>query len=300
LGQKSKCADVCFAEGFVGTGFMIQQDLTGHLPEQWREFNRQFVPVYLETHPGKSRISAGLACGALWTISKGVKQEDVLLCPDGTGRYRIGRISGPYYYAEGKVLPHRRPVEWLGVSIDRADMSDGLRNSCGSIGTVSTITKHAQEIERLLQGVAPPQIVSTDDSIEDPTVFALEKHLEEFLVRNWGGTELSSIYEIYSEEGELVGQQFPTDTGPIDILGISKDAKTLAVIELKRGRATDVVVGQVLRYMGFVKDELAEEHQSVRGVVIALEDDQRLRRALAMVPVIDFYRYEVSFKLVRG
>ena len=75
---------------------------------------------------------------------------------------------------------------------------------------------------------------------------------------------------------------------------------TALVFELKRGRATDVVVGQVLRYMGFVKDELAEEHQSVRGVVIALEDDQRLRRALAVAPSVDFYRYEVSFKLVKN
>ena len=37
----------------------------------------------------------------------------------------------------------------------------------------------------------------------------------------------------------------------------------------------------------------------VRGVVIALEDDHQLGRALAMVPTIDFYRYEVNFKLVK-
>jgi restriction system protein len=300
LGQKSKHAETCLAGGFVGTGFEIGQDLTGHLPDQWREFNQEFIPVYMAAHPDKSKISAGLACGALWTVSKGMQQEDVLLCPDGSGRYRIGRITGPYYYAEGEALEHRRPVKWLDLSIDRADMSDGLRNSCGSIGTVSTITKHAEEIERLLSGVVSAQTLSVDEPIEDPTVFALEKHLEEFLVRNWEGTELSSLYDIYSEEGELVGQQFPTDTGPIDILGISKDAKTLVVIELKRGRATDVVVGQVLRYMGFVKDELAEDRQAVRGIVIALADDQRLRRALAVVPSVDFYRYEVSFKLVKS
>lgn len=51
--------------------------------------------------------------------------------------------------------------------------------------------------------------------------------------------------------------------------------------------------------MGFVQEELAESEQTVRGVVIALEDDQRIRRALAMVPSIEFYRYEVSFKLVK-
>lgn len=52
--------------------------------------------------------------------------------------------------------------------------------------------------------------------------------------------------------------------------------------------------------MGYVQDELAEDGQTIRGVIIALEDDQRLRRALSMTPTIDFYRYEISFKLVKG
>ena len=91
-----------------------------------------------------------------------------------------------------------------------------------------------------------------------------------------------------------------TDTGPIDILAISNDKKTLLVVELKKGRASDMVVGQTLRYMGYVNDELAEEGQTVKGVIIALEDDQRIRRALRMTPSIEFYRYQVSFKLVRS
>lgn len=40
--------------------------------------------------------------------------------------------------------------------------------------------------------------------------------------------------------------------------------------------------------MGYVRDDLAESDQTVRGVVIALDEDQQLRRALTMVPVIDF------------
>jgi len=70
-------------------------------------------------------------------------------------------------------------------------------------------------------------------------------------------------------------------------------------VELKKGRASDVVVGQTLRYMGYVQEELAEEGQSVKGVIIALEDDQRIRRALAVVPSIVFYRYQISFKLMK-
>lgn len=56
----------------------------------------------------------------------------------------------------------------------------------------------------------------------------------------------------------------------------------------------------MLRYVGYVQDELAEEGQTVRGAIIALEDDLRLRRALSVVPSVAFYRYEVSFKLAPG
>ena len=99
---------------------------------------------------------------------------------------------------------------------------------------------------------------------------------------------------------EPVGQQYATDAGPVDVLAISKDEKRLLVVELKRGRASDVVVGQLLRYMGFVKEEVAEPYQSVEGAIIALDDDKKLRWALAAVPSISFYRYEISFKLVKS
>ena len=299
LGRQSVHAEACLAGNFVGVDFGIHQDLAGRLPEEWRDFNKEFIPVYLEINKDKTKIAAGLACGAVWTVSIGMEKGAILLSPDGSGSYHVGELTGSYSYSEGEILPHRRPVRWLDRSISRADMSEALRNSCGSIGTVSTITKYSEEIESLLQGVAEPRIVSTDETIEDPSVFALEKHLEEFLVKNWDGMELGVEYDIYEEDGEQVGQQFPTDTGPIDILAVSKDRKVLLVVELKRGRASDVVVGQILRYMGFVRDELAEPEQTVQGVIIALEDDRRTKRALAMVPAVEFYRYEVRFKLLK-
>lgn len=178
-------------------------------------------------------------------------------------------------------------------------MSDALSNSCGSIGTVSEVTKHAVEIERLISGQEAPRLIVTDDDVEDPLVFALEKHLEDFLVANWNGTELGKDYDIYQEEGELIGQQFPSDTGPIDILAISKDKKVLLIVELKKGRASDAVVGQVQRYMGFVLEELAEDDQTVKGVIIAFDDDLRIRRALKVTKDIEFYCYEVSFTLTK-
>jgi restriction system protein len=134
-------------------------------------------------------------------------------------------------------------------------------------------------------------------SSPDLAVFALESILEEFLVTNWSRTSLGERYEIVSEGGELIGRQYPTDTGPMDILAISKDRGTLLVVELKRDKASDRVVGQIQRYMGYVIDEVATPEQVVRGVIIALDDDTRLRRALRVAQNIDFYRYEIDFRL---
>jgi restriction system protein len=299
LGQKSVYAAECFSGNFIGTDFSINQDLTNKLPEEWRAFNREFISIYLATHPEKTKIAAGLACGALWTVSKGIKQGDIVLCPDGSGQYRLGEVSGNYTYEPGKILFHRRPVHWLNVSIDRAAMSQSLRRSTGSIGTVSDVSHYREEIVRLIAGIAPPTLISTDETVEDPWAFALEEHLEDFLLMNWAHTELGKDYDIYEEDDEN-GQQYQTDTGPLDILAISKDKKVLLVVELKKGRASDAVVGQTLRYMSYVKEELAEQDQTVRGIIIALEDDQRIRRALTMVPDVVFYRYQVSFKLVKS
>ena len=118
-------------------------------------------------------------------------------------------------------------------------------------------------------------------------------------IHNWKHTELGKQYDIYEVDGELIGEQYPSDTGPIDILAISKDKKELLVVELKRGRISDVVVGQIQRYMGYVKEELAEKDQVVHGVIIASDDDIRIRRALSVTQNIDFYKYKVSFSLIK-
>ena len=302
LGAKSVHAADCFQGNFIGTDFDIHQDLTGNLPEELRSFNQEFIPIFLAGHPDKTRVSAGLACGALWTVSKGIKIGDIVLCPDGKGRYRVGEVVGEYYYAPGEILHHRRPVQWLNPIIDRADMSKPLQNSTGSIGTVSNLSRagYDNEIETLLGGTIPPKPIETGETVEDPSAFAMEKHLEDFLVQNWAQTDLGKEYDIFEEDGERVGQQYATDTGPLDILAVSKDKKKLLVVELKKGRASDAVVGQTLRYMGYVAEVLTEKGQTVHGAIIALEDDQRIRRALTMTSNIAFYRYRISFKLVKA
>ena len=305
LGKGSIHVEESLKEGFVGVGWFEDIDLTPVFAKSadWRAFNKEMIPIYLSANPTKKKVAAGLSCGFTHTVCKGMSIGDVVITPKGDGTYAAGEVASEYIYAPGKTLPHRRLVNWYPSNIARADMTVELKNSAGSIGTVSNVSRYATELEALLIGQKPkanPGLYSTDENVEDPSIFALEKHLEDFLVANWKSTELSKNYDIYEDEGEIVGQQYMTDTGPIDILAISKDRKELLVIELKKGRVSDVVVGQIQRYMGYAKDELCEEGQTVKGLVIGLEDDNKLRRALSVTTGIDFYRYIVDFKLVKG
>ena len=297
LGRKSVYADECFQGNYIGVGFMGNIDFTNHLPDNWRAFNEKFIPEYLKEYPDKKKVTAGLACATVWMLAKGILKGDIILCPNGKGSYMVAEVLDDYTYHINTNMPHRRTVKWYDALIERSSMSESLKNSTGAIATYCSITRFADEIETLIAGKRPPALISTDASVEDPSYFALEKHLEDFLVENWSQSELGKQYDIYEEEGELVGQQYPSDTGPIDILAISKDKKSLLVVELKKGKASDNVVGQIQRYMGYVKEELAELNQTVRGVIIASDDDLRIKRALSVTNNIDFYRYEVSFKL---
>lgn len=296
LGKGGLYAETCRNENFIGADYAINQDLTGKLPDEWRVFNKEFIPIYLSNHPDKSKIAAGLACGMLWTICKGLQVGDIVLCPNGNGEYYVGVITGNYFFKPNEILHHRRPVKWVTKIIHKTEISDELKRTIGSYGTCCDVSQFSNEIESLIN--SQQTIIScSNTNVENPMEFAMEKHLENFLIKNWANTSLGKKYNVFEENGELVGQQYPTDTGEIDVLAISKDQKELLIIELKRGRTTDVVIGQIQRYMGYVKEELAEPNQVVKGIIIGLEADTRLKRALVVTNNIEFYKYQIDFKL---
>lgn len=49
--------------------------------------------------------------------------------------------------------------------------------------------------------------------------------------------------------------------------------------------------------MGYVKEDLAEENQDVKGIIIGADDDLRIKRALSVTSNIEFFKYQVKFKL---
>jgi hypothetical protein len=135
--------------------------------------------------------------------------------------------------------------------------------------------------------------------VESAVEFAMEKHLEDFLIRNWESTELGKKYEFIEEDGEFVSQQYRTDVGSIDLLVRDKQTKQFVVIELKKGQTSDDTVGQITRYMGWVKRNRANG-QEVRGIIIARANDLRLQYALEMVRNVELFVYKVSFALEKA
>jgi hypothetical protein len=53
----------------------------------------------------------------------------------------------------------------------------------------------------------------------------------------------------------------------------------LVVVELKRGYSSDAVVGQILRYIGYVRENVAKPEQKVHGSIITGAYDESLRLA---------------------
>jgi restriction system protein len=69
------------------------------------------------------------------------------------------------------------------------------------------------------------------------------------------------------------------------------------VVELKKHQGSDQVVGQILKYMGWVEENLAAKGDLVEGIIITSSADERVRLALKNQKNINLYLYEVNFSL---
>lgn len=130
--------------------------------------------------------------------------------------------------------------------------------------------------------------------------FGLEKHLHNFLFDNWDHTSLGKEWELYHglDDDEL-GSEYPTDIGWIDLLAHHRKKSEWLVIELKRGQSSDETVGQISRYMGWVKHNLAQKGDIIRGLIISRGAESSLFYALEGMGTdkISVQSYEVEFHL---
>ena len=134
-------------------------------------------------------------------------------------------------------------------------------------------------------------------TLEQSSEFVLEAHLEEFLVGNWKSIDWGRPLEIWNGPDGESGHQLVTSVGRLDFLCSDRLTDALIVVELKRGRPSDKVVGQVARYIGYVRTHLAKPGQPVEGLIIAHDADDPLCYAVAAFPGLQLMTYEVTFQL---
>ncbi|MBX4200587.1 endonuclease NucS [Candidatus Parcubacteria bacterium] len=196
-------------------------------------------------------------------------------------KQEVPRYGGSFVFKSYKIRITGQEVSYVYSDTEKEATKTDLASD------LSTITEYYKKIILL-----PSETVV---SKSNQGLFYMEKQLEDFIIHNWDSTEFSKKYDLIIENGELLSQQFKTDVGPIDILARNKKTGSYLVIELKKNQTSDDTVGQLARYMGWVKKHKADE--DVSGIIIAGQYDERLDYARTMFRNVEVYIYQVDFRL---
>jgi RecB family endonuclease NucS len=70
------------------------------------------------------------------------------------------------------------------------------------------------------------------------------------------------------------------------------------VIELKKDLSSDKVVGQTLRYIAWIKENEAGPDESVRGLIITKDQDEKLKYALKATQNMELMTYSAPQRSV--
>jgi restriction system protein len=233
----------------------------------------------------------------VWAFSHDITVGDVIVARKGLQTLMgVGEVLAPATY-----MPERNPnidhPRWLSVSWRQEPR--GRRLPEPRSNWRPTVVEISPEIyETVLDGIN--QATPGDDGLVNGTAFrfAYEEELQNFIVGNW--RHIFPNLDFYEEDGAVGGVPFETtDVGAIDILAVDRTTNDFVVIELKRNRSSDVVVGQMLRYMGWVKKNLCNG-RGIRGLIICREHDRKLTYAASMLHNVELKYYKVTFELVDG
>jgi len=134
-------------------------------------------------------------------------------------------------------------------------------------------------------------VMAIDAALAGSTQFALEKDLQRYLADNLHLIEAGLT--LFQDE-DITGLEYPAGGGRrIDILAKDK-SDNFVVLELKVERGYDRVVGQLLRYINWVRKELADPGQRVRGIIVCRTMTEDLVLACASNKEIELYEYRLQ------
>jgi len=178
-------------------------------------------------------------------------------------------------------------------------LRDGLRKRGWSVDETPTavrlIIPGTTDAESVISNVLGGE-GDAEQGDADELSFALEHQLRDFIAQNLSAIDIiGKRLRLYVDPTGRDGIEFPSAVGPIDILAVDETG-AFVVFELKRARSPDHAVGQLARYMGWVKQTVGKG-QDVRGVIVAKTVTDNLRYAVSVVPNVSVFEYEVEFHL---
>jgi len=207
--------------------------------------------------------------------------------------YALGEILSDYYYKEEEsdvyyLYNHRRDVKWLKIPdppLSIEFLPEELQRKLMRPRTIIELTEDEwKSIEEVIKE-QPPEEREQPLPTEPSFSISLERTLRDYLAENPNLLEYGL---------QLIGKEYPTDAGNIDILLKDKDG-SYVVVETKKGRESDKVVGQILRYIGWVKKNLSPK---VRGIIVTHSSDSNLEWAVEAVKnLVKLKFYKVKFEL---
>lgn len=189
--------------------------------------------------------------------------------------------------------------------IDPNTNSQQLRRAFTRMGWVTKETEtqvlilHPGTPKAAIQAIEDEDLALEDQDTPDSdreTVFELEWQLRDFISHNLESLKLEGKpLRLYVDSQGRDGVEYPTGVGPIDILALNSD-DSFVIFELKRGRVADRAIGQISRYMGWIKKNLAKG-KMVKGIIVAKSISSNLRHAIVAVPNVSLFEYEIAFSL---
>ncbi len=246
---------------------------------------------YKATYKNVANNAAAKDINSLWAFYHEISPGDIIIARRGTKKViGLGTVTGASFYDEQKGrqrvanLTDNYHPNFLQVKWEEKELS--FENIVFSFYAMTEI-----DSERYKELVIDfERKFSSDDTgmtglaIES----SLESDLENLIVTNFDGIFKGQLKLYVDPEGNL-GKQYTIwgekdrPIGRIDIVAVETSTNDFVVIELKKGAESDRVIGQILWYMGWVKQNLCQTGADVKGLIICKEIDERLTYALKLV-----------------
>ena len=235
----------------------------------------------------------------------------------------------------GQILTRDRAVQWFAERYPlfkatniRAHLQQASTNDVGRLSHPSTTAsddllfkvatnqyrlyepgKDPAPVRERFPGDVAEQVRIDEEAAEDEEVdlsghatsqasseFLLERDLQLYLAKNLDRIEPGM--RLYEDEG-IRGIEYEASGGRrIDILAVDR-AGALVVLELKVSKGYDRVVGQLMRYVNWVRLNLADPGQNVRGIIVCRHVSVDLQLACASLPEVELFEYQLTVNVTR-